>query len=261
MKKHRVPMPGMVPSAANSGSRSPAPALSPKPTVESTSMKKTGSASGTLPLPGMESPKLPLPGQEPTLSPVDHDSDVKHDNQRDIQDEQTMSKLSGSGYKTLHSTDTVQPSESNALSEEVNSRPSARAISHEFEKPHNNELYQGQGSWNSSKGKATSPYREEEGSQSSPNDDNAWAAIGSAMLSPSSGEDTVKKPSTSNHRHVPSWEGTLKTLGKGPARHAPRPPSSQGKHSVSNTSSDPIVVQRRGMSKLWSTCSRLCQAC
>lgn len=224
MKKHRVPMPGMVPSAARSdndgGSRSPAPpVLSPKPTVQSTSMEKTGSASGTLPLPGMESPKLPLPGQEPILSPMD-------DSNSNI--------------------DTIQPSESNALSEEVISRPSTRAISHEFEKRHNNESYQDQPpSPNNGINVTTSLYSEKD-MQESPNEDNAWAAIGSAMLSPSSGEDTVRKTTISSHKHVPSWEGTLKTLGKGPARHAPRPPSSQGTHSVTNASSDSIVVQRPG---------------
>lgn len=52
---------------------------------------------------------------------------------------------------------------------------------------------------------------------------------------------------TEYHRNTPSWEGTLKTLEKGPARHAPKPPSRENSKDSRNTSGRSIRrFSRRG---------------
>lgn len=252
-QQHRVPMPGMV--RPSSASTSPQPQSQHSPSTRqsnaaadpsSHTMEKK-SSTGPLPLPGMESPKLPLPGQElsPPL-PIAELQDLNEDSNQESKDsgDKTMSRLLKEGYETVHSIDTVQPSESNALSGE-SARPSARTLSHDFEKHHHDNSSPSI----SATASTNAPQLEEKMpvpsiSPISPlSEDNLWAAIGSAML-----DSRVETPKEEKNRHrsAPSWEGTLKTLGKGPARHAPRPPGRQDSQDVPKTPSDPVVARRAG---------------
>lgn len=263
MKKNRVAMPGMVPSGHTNNTKSSSPVPSPStaskpwsatPTAPAShTMEKKVSNSGNLPLPGMESPKLPLPGEDPSSPPSVLGGTTEKlygDEGHNEGIEQTNSNTT-SGYRTMHHSDPIQPSESTTLSAmEASSfsRPSAtRTLSHQLEKSHHDEI--------STDTSTSVAIPRDENEQASPNEDNPWAAIGSAMLS--SGEETIKAPiKPKTHRAMPSWEGTLKTLGKGPARHAPKPPSGQSSPTITKPRSDPVIVRRPGkrlLPKVWQT--------
>lgn len=237
MKKQRVAMPGMVRAQVAAATSPVATSSEHKAeTVEAPEMERKIS-SGPLPLPGMESPKLPLPGQEGFSPPVQAENRAKNEaHEQETNGDPTMSTLLSSGYQTVHSLDTVQPSESNTLHSGGTSRPSTRTLSHEFEKRHHDSsAFMAPSPGSPVTSKSAAPL-------SSGSEDNPWAAIGSAMLEPAQNAPQDQ----SNHRSKPSWEGTLKTLGKGPARHAPRPPSRQNSQEVPRMASNPIAARKTG---------------
>jgi hypothetical protein len=203
MRKHKVAMPGMVKPTT--------------PNPQSQNMEKEKSTS-SLPLPGLQSPKLPLPGEfAPAATEESHKS----------------GEDSGKSHsEDAYAAKSVQSSESHAPLEEVH--PSARAISHDSTKRHDND-------------QAEMPSTDADVLQldSATSDDNPWASIGSAMLV--DGDETIRPPKPKSHRAMPSWEGTLSKLGNGPARHAPLPPSAQvATSSASGGSRKQVKVQRKG---------------
>jgi len=61
------------------------------------------------------------------------------------------------------------------------------------------------------------------------------------------GDETVRPVKVKSHKPMPSWEGTLKILGKGPARYAPLPPGAQvDRKSASEVRHTQTVVERKG---------------